>query len=484
MLTTDNKQNTEIIAASQAEYDVVIVGAGVLGAALASSLGRDGHNVALIERDWSEPDRIVGELLQPGGVEALRTLGLSSCLEDIDAIESRGYHVEYEGQAVHIAYPTNPNTGLSYTGCSFHHGRFITKLREACENVKAVTIFEATANELIRDGADGITVTGVRCTSKLVIIADGCMSKFRKEVAPPDGKNGAHGRNPVARSSFVGFLMQQCQLPRPNHGHVFLGKPSPILMYQVDTNETRVLVDVPGKLPSASSGALAEYMRNVAAKDIPVPAREAFLKALETERLRSMPNQYLPPSRNTEPGVLLIGDAFNMRHPLTGGGMTVALWDAVHIRDILYEIVREEHEYSGRLQYIGGEQLRQTLVSELRKRRWNRAACINILAMALYSLFAADESDEEMKILREGCFRFFELGPAWVAAPAGFLSGVKPEPFTLLVYFFTVAFYSVYVRMIDAKNPLRAIGAFLHGFKVIYAAAVVFFPVLYVEFFA
>lgn len=30
-----------------------------------------------------------------------------------------------------------------------------------------------------------------------------------------------------------------------------------------------------------------------------------------------------------------MGDAFNMRHPLTGGGMTVALSDIVVLRDLL-----------------------------------------------------------------------------------------------------------------------------------------------------
>ena len=30
-----------------------------------------------------------------------------------------------------------------------------------------------------------------------------------------------------------------------------------------------------------------------------------------------------------------MGDAFNMRHPLTGGGMTVALSDIVLLRDML-----------------------------------------------------------------------------------------------------------------------------------------------------
>jgi hypothetical protein len=37
---------------------------------------QDGRRVHVIERDLSEPDRIVGELLQPGGYLKLLELGL------------------------------------------------------------------------------------------------------------------------------------------------------------------------------------------------------------------------------------------------------------------------------------------------------------------------------------------------------------------------------------------------------------------------
>lgn len=60
--------------------DVVIVGAGVLGSAMAAVLARDGRSVTVVERDLKEPDRIVGELLQPGGYKALRELGLEGLL--------------------------------------------------------------------------------------------------------------------------------------------------------------------------------------------------------------------------------------------------------------------------------------------------------------------------------------------------------------------------------------------------------------------
>ena len=44
-----------------------------------------------------------------------------------------------------------------------------------------------------------------------------------------------------------------------------------------------------------------------------------------------MPNTFLAAAeqggKSTKEGVILLGDAWNMRHPLTGGGMTVAFHD-------------------------------------------------------------------------------------------------------------------------------------------------------------
>lgn len=52
------------------------MGSGVLGSALAAVLSRDGRKVTVIERDLKEPDRILGEFLQPGGYYVLKDLGL------------------------------------------------------------------------------------------------------------------------------------------------------------------------------------------------------------------------------------------------------------------------------------------------------------------------------------------------------------------------------------------------------------------------
>lgn len=104
-------------------------------------------------------------------------------------------------------------------------------------------------------------------------------------------------------------------------------------------------------------------------------------KALEKDRLRRMPNSFLPPSeqgKHTKEGVLLLGDSWNMRHPLTGGGMTVAFNDVVLLRDMLLD-VKNLADWS-------------EVKPVLHRWHWARkplASTVNILSVALYDLFGA-----------------------------------------------------------------------------------------------
>lgn len=75
---------------------------------------------------------------------------------------------------------------------------------------------------------------------------------------------------------------------------------------------------------------------------LPCELRDAFIDQVDKGDIRSMPNRSMPASPLPTPGAILLGDAFNMRHPLTGGGMTVALSDVVVLRDLL----RPLHDFS------------------------------------------------------------------------------------------------------------------------------------------
>ena len=74
-------------------------------------------------------------------------------------------------------------------------------------------------------------------------------------------------------------------------------------------------MDVPGdKLPSVASGALAAYLRETTAPQVPEQLRAAFLAAIDAGRLRSMLNKQMTLTPLHRPGALLLGDAFNMRY--------------------------------------------------------------------------------------------------------------------------------------------------------------------------
>lgn len=49
---------------------------------------------------------------------------------------------------------------------------------------------------------------------------------------------------------------QNCPQSKANHAELVLANPSPILIYQISSNETRVLVDIRGEMPRN----LSEYM--------------------------------------------------------------------------------------------------------------------------------------------------------------------------------------------------------------------------------
>jgi len=142
-------------------YDIIVVGAGIAGTATAIAFSRRGRRVLLVERSLREPDRIVGELLQPGGVDALSDLGLVGCLDGIDATPVEGYHLYWKDQEATFWFCEKE--GRKPEGRSFHHGKLVTKLRESTAAQPNITLLEATVVEILRDEQSG-KVTGVLCS--------------------------------------------------------------------------------------------------------------------------------------------------------------------------------------------------------------------------------------------------------------------------------------------------------------------------------
>ena len=316
-----------------------------------------------------------------------------------------------------------------------------------------MTVRQGTVKALIdidgKDLAGDGAVCGVRyraggsdrtARAHLTVVCDGMYSTLRRSFVEPSIKSP---------SFFVGIVLENCTLPYPNHGHVVLGKPSPMLFYPIGSHEVRCLIDVVGdKLPNQSNGELQTYLLDTVAPQIPKTLYEAFVTAVKKGDIRSVQNKQMSAQPVHHRGALIVGDAYNMRHPLTGGGMTVALSDCKVRQTSRHNRMRNAcraQVLCDMLNVHGTFEDIRKVEQTLRRFHLQRkplSCTINTLANALYRVFChtGDEAHEEM---RQACFDYIAMGGECSAGPISLLSGLNPRPTVLVRHFFQVALFGV-----------------------------------------
>ncbi|KAG2382215.1 hypothetical protein C9374_005417 [Naegleria lovaniensis] len=471
------------------DYDVIIVGAGIAGCALGSVLSKASKKVLVIERDMSEPDRIIGELLQPGGVQHLKDLGLGHCLEGIEAATVKGYQVFYKDETVHMPYPQ------SAEGRAFHYGRFIMNLRRACEKDGAKMIQRVVTGLIektpglvegveYKEGDQTVAVTG-----HMVIVCNGAGSSFTRQIR--SDKIGS-GNKPLVVSQFIGLELPNCadKLPNPGHGNVFLLPDAPCLLYPNSTTSVRCLVDFPdgdsSKLPKRGDE-MAKYLLQYIMPQLPPQVHDTFKAEVDADRIKVVQNREIPgETADTllKKGVVLIGDAMNCRHPLTGGGMTVTFSDCKELSKAIINV----KDMSSVAEV-------DNAIATFYKNRAKVANTINILANALYSIFAPpggaknwesfkrNEStpslseNDSMSIMRRAVFEYFKKGGICQTGPLSLISGIWRSPHGLITHFFAVAVIGSF-DLIKEGGVFGIFGALAKSFKMITGATGLIAPLI------
>ncbi|KAG8503840.1 hypothetical protein CXB51_001942 [Gossypium anomalum] len=234
----------------------------------------------------------------------------SDCIHEIDAQRVFNY----------VLYKNGKNTWLFYTlkhfqsdvvGRSFHNGRFIQRMRHKAASLPNVSIEQRTVTSLIEENG---TIKGVQYKTKggrelrayapLTIVCDDSFSNLRCSFCYPKVDIPYY---------FVSLVLENCELPYANIGHVILAYPSPILFYPISSTEIRCLVDVPGqKVPSLSNGEMALYLKTVVAPQIPAELKAAFISTIDKEKTRTMSNRSMHVALHPTLGAILMGGAFDM----------------------------------------------------------------------------------------------------------------------------------------------------------------------------
>ncbi|ORC84910.1 putative squalene monooxygenase [Trypanosoma theileri] len=469
------------------DYDAIVVGGSIAGPTIAKALSDQNRKVLLLERTlFTKPDRIVGELLQPGGVNALKQLHMDECASSI-GMPCDGYVVVDEFKhEVELPY----SKGLQ--GYSFHFGDFVQNLRQyVWRNCAAnVTMLEATVNEVLVEGtawqerAYGVeysinanykppsspfhgtssqtqtTEETVRrvATAPLIIMCDGGASKFKARFQH-------YNPAPNYHSNFVGLVVRNVKLPVERHGTVFFGKTGPILSYRLDPNEIRMLIDYnQPTLPSLEKQ--SEWLIEEVSQYLPADMRSEFIIASkDLNGIRSMPVARYPAAFPSIKGYVGIGDHANQRHPLTGGGMTCAFNDVLHLSKQLATLPKLRSEDATEMANI--EDKIQEAIIEYARTRYLHSSCINILSWALYAVFS-------IPALRNACFDYFLCGGDCVSGPMSLLAGVDSNPLHLLRHYYQVMFHGVF-NLLTCSGAYSCRGEESSGFATKCFNAVTFF---------
>jgi len=413
-----------------AKFDVCVIGAGVAGGAMAAYLADNGWRVVVVEKNLAEQDRIVGELLQPGGVELLEKMGLNKLLEGFDAQPIYGYGLFMNQQHFQVKYPSQ--NGKSYIGRGFKNGKFVQKIRKYLATHTNITLLEASVTNLVYVGE---RVVGIEYQRKqeetkhtvlacLTIVSDGMFSAFRPSLSANTKKVSSH---------FLGIVLKNCELPFAHHGHVILADPSPCLVYPISSEETRMLIDFAGHEAPRKSAELISYLRYTIGPQLPSSILPAFAEAIEDGKFKVMPNHLIPATPKRVEGAVLLGDSLNMRHPLTGGGMTAALTDVFHLGRLLLTATHANSTHCDKA------------VQNFYATRHLQNATINILADALYGVI-------NHTTLKQSCFTYLQQGGKKAEEPVAILSAVSRSRTMLIRHFFSVAVFGMLKNLKTQPN--------------------------------
>ena len=149
------------------DVDVCVIGGGPAGLAAALAARQRGLSVLVAERARSPVDKACGEGLMPGGVRALRELGVTIGPET--GLPFRGIRFFDSGLAAAAMFTKGP--GLGIRRCDLHR-----LLRAKVEDAGVITLWGIPA-EAISPGLVRIGTRAVRC--RWIIGADGTQSRVR-----------------------------------------------------------------------------------------------------------------------------------------------------------------------------------------------------------------------------------------------------------------------------------------------------------------
>ena len=313
------------------DYDIITVGGGLAGSALAGAMAEKGFRVLVIEREKKFKDRVRGEQIHPWGVAELKELKLYEPLKQTCGHELPWFDL-YLGTEPMFHRNLVETTAQAAPEFSFYHPAMQDIVMQAAINAGA-EVKRGAAVRSVKVGAPP-EVTALengdarRYSARLIVGADGRTSGTRKRVGFEVSRK-RHER------VMAGVLLDDVRIPEDTSrltinsdlGTLVAlfpqgnGRVRAYLMYQRDSMAVLSGID---DLPRF----VVEAVRSGAPSEIFERARPAGPLATADTTDTWVDHPY-------NEGIALVGDAAATNDPSYGEGLSLTVRDVRVLRDML-----------------------------------------------------------------------------------------------------------------------------------------------------
>jgi menaquinone-9 beta-reductase len=318
--------------------DVVVVGGGIGGAALAYALANHGLGVTVLEGTREYADRVRGESMQPWGVLEARQLGVEDALLQAGAHTAPLWKQYIDGIGDAADIPVGMMIPDIPGSLNLRHPVACQALVDAAAEAGADVVRGVDRVQIV--AGDSPTVSyrfdgrAESVTASLVVGADGRASTVRRQVGIT-----LQRQDPI--NYIAGLLVDGLEAVPDDHD-VLVGEADLFfLMFHQGDGRARVYLcpGLSGQHRFSGPGGTQQFL--AACHLSCYPGSEQVTKAIPAGPCATYPGDDTWTDVPYAPGVVLIGDAAGHNDPIIGQGLSIALRDARLVRDLVLDGAHE-----------------------------------------------------------------------------------------------------------------------------------------------
>ena len=311
--------------------DVLVVGAGPVGLAVAASLAGDGHDVTVVDRQATGANTSRAAVVHARTLEVLERIGVSKRLAGLGIHAPQFTIRDGDRELVPVRFDRLP-TEYPYTLMvpqNVTEQVLLERLEELGGKVHRPCV--ATGLSQTADGAEITLDGGAVIRARYVVAADGMHSTMRELAGL-----GSNGNDALALSFALADVRVESGLPA-EEVLLFFSKPGMLVVAPLPDGSFRLVAEV-DDAPEQPDVAYAQRLLDTRGP------RRTTVKVTEVIWGSRFRIHEQVADRYRAGRVLLAGDAAHTHSPAGGQGMNLGLRDAVTLGDALSVALRDGRE--------------------------------------------------------------------------------------------------------------------------------------------